>query len=215
MSSAKRKARSGFRLRQIQRERWQVFSARPPFEIQPPPIQGSLSLCSVRVSGCGIQQYQGYESRFLCQPCRISAGHSRKPVAAPLSATRYSSPASLRAWSRGVSNFEDGLGAGERPFTPGLVQGFDPNWKQSIAPNITQDRDKGIGAGSDEEIKRAITQGISRDGHQLKPHMAVAAASRARQNANISPICWRSFCHCFADRRRSLYGLVASGSSSH
>jgi hypothetical protein len=42
MSSVKRQGRSGFRLRQIQWERWQVFSARPPFEIQPPPIQRSL-----------------------------------------------------------------------------------------------------------------------------------------------------------------------------
>ncbi len=79
------------------------------------------------------------------------------------------------SWSRGVSNFEAGLGAGGRPFSPALVQGFDPNWKQSVAPNITSDPEKGIGSWKDEEIKRAITQGISRDGRQLKPPMAVYA----------------------------------------
>ncbi len=38
-----------------------------------------------------------------------------------------------------------------------------------MAPNITSDSVKGIGPWSDDEIKRAIIQGISRDGHQLKP----------------------------------------------
>ena len=79
------------------------------------------------------------------------------------------------SWSRGVSNFEAGLGAGGRPFSPAVVHGFDPNWKQSVAANITSDPEKGIGSWKDDEIKRAITQGISRDGHQLKPPMAVYA----------------------------------------
>jgi hypothetical protein len=67
------------------------------------------------------------------------------------------------------------LGAGGRPFSPAVVHGFDPNWKQSVAANITSDPEKGIGSWKDDEIKRAITQGISRDGHQLKPPMAVYA----------------------------------------
>jgi hypothetical protein len=33
----------------------------------------------------------------------------------------------------------------------------------------------GLGQWSDDEIKRAITQGIARDGHKLKPPMAYAA----------------------------------------
>ncbi|WP_439711256.1 c-type cytochrome [Bradyrhizobium japonicum] len=33
----------------------------------------------------------------------------------------------------------------------------------------------GLGGWSDDEIKRAITQGIARDGHKLKPPMAYAA----------------------------------------
>ena len=78
-------------------------------------------------------------------------------------------------WSRGVSNFEEGLGAGGRPFAPSLVQGFDPEWKGSVAPIFTSDPTKGVGSWTDDEIKRAITQGMSRDGHKLKPPMAVEA----------------------------------------
>ncbi|MGC1555478.1 MAG: hypothetical protein WA806_22180 [Bradyrhizobium sp.] len=39
------------------------------------------------------------------------------------------------------------------------------------AANITSDRTAGIGTWSDQEIVRAITQGIARDGRILKPPM--------------------------------------------
>ncbi len=42
----------------------------------------------------------------------------------------------------------------------------------AIAANITPNRQVGLGAWTDDEIKRAITQGISRDGRQLPPVMA-------------------------------------------
>ena len=42
----------------------------------------------------------------------------------------------------------------------------------AVAANITPHREDGIGAWTDEEIKRAITQGISRDGRMLLPVMA-------------------------------------------
>ena len=45
-------------------------------------------------------------------------------------------------------------------------------WGVSVSRNITQSKTKGIGAWSDAEIKRAITQGISKDGSKLKPPMA-------------------------------------------
>jgi mono/diheme cytochrome c family protein len=76
------------------------------------------------------------------------------------------------SWSRGVSDFTNGLGHGGRPFGPTLVHGLDPTWQGSVAANITPDPTAGIGAWSDDEIKTAITKGISRDGHQLKPPMA-------------------------------------------
>ena len=47
-------------------------------------------------------------------------------------------------------------------------------WGVSVTRNITSDKQKGLGNWSDEEIKRAITQGISRDGSRLKPPMGYA-----------------------------------------
>jgi mono/diheme cytochrome c family protein len=44
-------------------------------------------------------------------------------------------------------------------------------WGVSVSRNITQSKTKGIGGWTDAEIKRAITQGISRDGSHLKPPM--------------------------------------------
>ena len=41
----------------------------------------------------------------------------------------------------------------------------------SFSRNITSSKEKGIGAFTDNEIKRAITQGVSRDGGKLKPPM--------------------------------------------
>jgi mono/diheme cytochrome c family protein len=74
------------------------------------------------------------------------------------------------AWSRGISDFTSGLGRGGRPFPPreGTPEGTPP----SIAANITSDPTAGIGAWSDQEIARAITQGVSRSGRALKPPMA-------------------------------------------
>ncbi|MSV30001.1 MAG: cytochrome c [Bryobacterales bacterium] len=43
------------------------------------------------------------------------------------------------------------------------------------APNITPDRETGIGAWSDGEIVRAIREGIGRDGHALFPMMPYSA----------------------------------------
>jgi len=42
---------------------------------------------------------------------------------------------------------------------------------ESVSRNITSHKEKGIGAWSDTEIKRAITQGERKDGTKLKPPM--------------------------------------------
>jgi mono/diheme cytochrome c family protein len=49
---------------------------------------------------------------------------------------------------------------------------FEGPWGISVSRNITANRIKGIGGWTDDEIKRAITQGISRDGSRLKPPMS-------------------------------------------
>jgi mono/diheme cytochrome c family protein len=77
------------------------------------------------------------------------------------------------AWSRGISDYRNGLGKGGRPFKPAdLVPGAPADAPPTITANITSHPTAGIGAWTDAEIKRAITQGIARDGRQLKPPMA-------------------------------------------
>jgi mono/diheme cytochrome c family protein len=95
------------------------------------------------------------------------------------------------AWSRGVSDFNNGLGRGGRPFGPALVQGFGPDWQGAIATNITSDRTAGIGSWTDDEIARAITKGIGRDGRALKPPMAYSfyAGLRMETLGTSLPIC--------------------------
>jgi mono/diheme cytochrome c family protein len=73
------------------------------------------------------------------------------------------------AWSRGVSDFKNGLGRGGRAFPP--RQG-DPAGPPSMAANITSDSAAGIGAWTDQEIGRAIATGVARDGQMLKQPMA-------------------------------------------
>ena len=48
---------------------------------------------------------------------------------------------------------------------------FKGPWGVSVSRNITSHREKGLGAWTDAEIKRAITEGVSRDETKLKPPM--------------------------------------------
>jgi mono/diheme cytochrome c family protein len=74
------------------------------------------------------------------------------------------------AWSRGVSDFKSGLGRGGRVFP---VRAAAPEGSPtSVAANITSDPAAGIGGWTDQEIGRAITHGIARDGRTLRPPMA-------------------------------------------
>jgi mono/diheme cytochrome c family protein len=73
------------------------------------------------------------------------------------------------AFSRGVSDFRTGLGRGGRAFPP---RDGAPAGPPSIAANITSDSAAGIGSWTDQEIERAITKGIARDGRTLKQPMA-------------------------------------------
>ena len=61
-----------------------------------------------------------------------------------------------------------------RDFVNDLGKGgfeFKGPWGVSKSRNITSSKTKGIGEWSDAEIKRAITQGMSKDGSKLKPPM--------------------------------------------
>jgi mono/diheme cytochrome c family protein len=78
------------------------------------------------------------------------------------------------AWSRGVSDFKTGLGRGGRVFA-------EAGGAKVTAANITSDPTSGIGGWTDQEIARAITQGVSRDGHALKPPMAFSFYARLKE----------------------------------
>ncbi len=64
---------------------------------------------------------------------------------------------------KGQLDFQNSLGAGGREF-PGP-------WGKSISRNLTSSKTKGIGDWTDAEVKKAITQGIDKDGKKLNPPM--------------------------------------------
>ena len=64
---------------------------------------------------------------------------------------------------KGVRQWDTRMGAG------GAV--FPGPWGVSTSRNITSSKTKGLGDWTDAEIKRAITQGIEKDGSHLKPPM--------------------------------------------
>jgi mono/diheme cytochrome c family protein len=64
---------------------------------------------------------------------------------------------------KGQQDFAHSMGKGGREF-PGP-------WGKSISRNITSDKEAGIGAWTDAQIKTAITKGIDKDGKHLHPPM--------------------------------------------
>ena len=69
------------------------------------------------------------------------------------------------------------MGAKGRDFEGSYGKGgfeFKGPWGVSVSRNITSHKEKGIGAWSDAEIKRAITEGVRKDGSRLKPPMGYA-----------------------------------------
>jgi mono/diheme cytochrome c family protein len=64
---------------------------------------------------------------------------------------------------KGARQWDTRLGAGGFEF-PGP-------WGVSVSRNITASKTKGIGSWTDDQIKTAITKGISKDGSHLKPPM--------------------------------------------
>jgi len=55
---------------------------------------------------------------------------------------------------------------------------FTGPFGESFSRNITSHREKGIGAWTDDQIKRAITQGVRPDGTRLKPPMGYSWYAR-------------------------------------
>ena len=55
---------------------------------------------------------------------------------------------------------------------------FKGPWGVSVSRNITSSKTKGIGDWTDDQIKRAITQGIDKDGNHLMPPMGFGYYSK-------------------------------------
>ena len=79
----------------------------------------------------------------------------------------------------GKSDFANALGKGGEE--------FKGPWGVAVSRNITSHREKGIGAWSDAEIKRAITQGVRKDGSPLKPPMGYPIYARM-SDADLSDV---------------------------
>ena len=63
---------------------------------------------------------------------------------------------------------------GRRDFKNALGTGgekFEGPWGVTVARNITPHKEIGIGAWSDDEVKRAITKGVRKDGSKMRPPM--------------------------------------------
>jgi hypothetical protein len=79
-------------------------------------------------------------------------------------------------------DFTNKLGAGGAEF-PGP-------WGVSHSRNVTSSKTKGLGNWTDAEIKRAITQGISKDGGKLKPPMGFHYYSQMTAGDLDAVIAW-------------------------
>ena len=82
----------------------------------------------------------------------------------------------------GLHEFGSELGAGQ--------QKFRGPWGVSVAANITSDPEHGVGGWTDAELKRAITQGVSRDGHKLQPPMGYGFYARMTDADLDAVIAW-------------------------
>ena len=80
---------------------------------------------------------------------------------------------------KGRRDFKNALGAGGEK--------FEGPWGVSVSRNITSHKEIGIGSWSDEEVKRAITQGIRKDGSRMRPPMGYAWYARM-SDADLSAI---------------------------
>jgi len=69
-------------------------------------------------------------------------------------------------------------------------QAFPGPWGISVSRNITSSKTKGIGTWTDAQIKRAITQGIDKDGKKLNPPMGFSYYAHMTDSDLDDVIAW-------------------------
>jgi len=67
---------------------------------------------------------------------------------------------------------------------------FKGPWGVSVSRNLTSSKSAGLGNWSDAEIKRAITQGLDRDGSKLKPPMGFGFYAKMTDGDLDDVIAW-------------------------
>jgi mono/diheme cytochrome c family protein len=82
----------------------------------------------------------------------------------------------------GRHDFANSLGKGG--------QEFKGPWGVSVSRNLSSSKTAGIGGWTDAEIRRAITQGIDRDGNHLKPPMGFGYYARMTDADLSDVIAW-------------------------
>jgi len=84
------------------------------------------------------------------------------------------------------------LGPKGRDFSRTGAGGFDFKgpWGVSTSRNITSSKAKGLGNWTDADIKRAITEGVSRDGSKLKPPMGYAFYAKMTPDDLDAIVAW-------------------------
>jgi mono/diheme cytochrome c family protein len=82
----------------------------------------------------------------------------------------------------GPVDFKNSLGKGGRE--------FKGPWGVSVSRNVTSSKTKGLGGWTDAEIKRAITQGIDKDGKRLKPPMGYAYYAKMTDGDLDAMVAW-------------------------
>ena len=65
---------------------------------------------------------------------------------------------------------------------------FTESWGSAVTSNITSHPKSGLGAWTDSEIRRALTQGVSRDGRPFKPPMARQVYFSRMTDADLAAI---------------------------
>ncbi len=81
---------------------------------------------------------------------------------------------------------------GQHPWDKMGAGGFEfPGpWGVSVSRNITSSKTKGIGSWTKAQIKRAITTGVDKDGHHLKPPMGFGYYAHLKSSDVDDIIAW-------------------------